>query len=389
MILPRVEPAHIPVPDACPQCQSSHLTYSEEVAKPLRDTHYEAVTAHRYACEACGRGFRVYPAGVDHHHTSQRNRGLGIMLYLLGLSYGATSLALEALDCYLAKSTVYQAVQQAAENVPGLMAARIRCLEGLETPAMGADVTSVKVRGEWVQLGLTVDDVTGLVLTLDALEGEDAETLQEWIAPVAEAVGAELLVTDDADAFKGVADALDLEHQVCISHVTRNTQALAEEMLEALGQDAPAFHAAGSLCASGVTPEQAVGDLRRIGECIRTRDPGMVDELEEIHLHYKAASPPSPGERATLAYRMRMLTLDRWEMWPRLTRYRTWEGAKGERVDGTNNACERAIGWWIKERYRTMRGYKRKRSALNVSRLIIFCGNRLKFGGVDLGELFA
>jgi hypothetical protein len=77
------------------------------------------------------------------------------------------------------------------------------------------------------------------------------------------------------------------------------------------------------------------------------------------------------------------------EMWPRLTRYRKWLGAGGERVDGTNNACERAIGWWIKERYRTMRGYKRKQSALNVSRLIIFCGNRLNLGGVDLGELFA
>jgi hypothetical protein len=23
-------------------------------------------------------------------------------------------------------------------------------------------------------------------------------------------------------------------------------------------------------------------------------------------------------------------------------------------VDGTNNGCERAIGWWIKERYRTI-----------------------------------
>ena len=80
MILPRVEPAHIPLPDACPQCQSSHLTYSEEVAKPLRDTHYEAVIAHRYGCKACEASFRVYPAGVDHHHTSQRNRGLGIML---------------------------------------------------------------------------------------------------------------------------------------------------------------------------------------------------------------------------------------------------------------------------------------------------------------------
>jgi hypothetical protein len=33
-------------------------------------------------------------------------------------------------------------------------------------------------------------------------------------------------------------------------------------------------------------------------------------------------------------------------------------------MDGTNNGSERAIGWWIKERYRTMRGYKRPRQPL-------------------------
>ncbi len=50
---------------------------------------------------------------------------------------------------------------------------------------------------------------------------------------------------------------------------------------------------------------------------------------------------------------------------------------KGETLDGTNNACERAIGWWIKERYRTMRGYKVPENAVRVSRLLAWCGNFL------------
>lgn len=37
------------------------------------------------------------------------------MLYLLGLSYGEVSLALEALGVYICKSGVYDAVQTAAE----------------------------------------------------------------------------------------------------------------------------------------------------------------------------------------------------------------------------------------------------------------------------------
>jgi hypothetical protein len=72
-----------------------------------------------------------------------------------------------------------------------------------------------------------------------------------------------------------------------------------------------------------------------------------------------------------------------------LTRYRTWRGPKGETVDGTNNGCERAIGWWVKERYRTMRGYKRRKSAVNVSRLLAWCGNHLQRGGADLALLVA
>ena len=145
----------------------------------------------------------------------------------------------------------------------------------------------------------------------------------------------------------------------------------------------------GSLAAIGVAPEQAEADLKRLGELIRTRRPQDVDELAEMHLRYIGASPPRAGEKASVAYRLRLLFLDRWNLWPRLTRYRTWQGPNGETIDGTNNDSERAIGWWVKERYRTMRGYKRKKSAVNVSRLLAWCGNHLNRGGADLSSLVA
>ena len=384
MILPRVDPSVIRLPEVCPYegCTSRRFRLHQRVAKPVRDLHVDEVRAQRYACLGCGRTFRVYPAGVDHHATSQRVRGLGVMLYLLGLSYGATSLALEALDVYQAKSTVYLAVQAAAERVPGLRQGAF--LTGIRTPALGADITSVKCKGAWLHLGLMVDDIRGIVLTIDELKAEDAQTLTAWIRPVAQVVGAELLVTDDADAFKPVADELAIPHQVCTNHVRGNTEALVEELLAGLQEDAD-----GSLAAIGVSASQAEADLRQMGEWLLTRRPEQVADLKEMHLRYAPAAAPRPGERATFAYRMRLLTLDRWELWPRLTTYRWWQGSAGVRVGGTNNACERAIGWWIKERYRTMRGYKRVQSALNVSRLIAYCGNRLDRGGVDLAELVA
>ena len=67
----------------------------------------------------------------------------------------------------------------------------------------------------------------------------------------------------------------------------------------------------------------------------------------------------------------------------------TWEDEHGNVIlDGTNNDCERCIGWAIKERYRTMRGYKRVQSALNVSRLIAFAGNHIA-RGLNLADLIA
>lgn len=384
LILPQVVPMEIDPPTVCRYkgCDGRHFQFHQAVKKWLRDTRHPEVEAHRYLCLKCGQTFRVYPQGVTRAQTSLRVKGLAVLLYLLGLSYGAVSLALEALGVYLCKSSVYDTVQAAAERVPGLK--RERVFEGLKTPALGGDLTSVKVNGQWLTLGLTVDDISGLVLTIDDLSGEDAETLREWLDPIAKAVEAQILVTDDADALKSAADELDVDQQVCKGHVGRNTEALVESL-----QTEAATDADGSLAAIGIPPEEAVADLKRLDELVRTRRPEDVDQLGEMHCRYIAASPPSAGQKASVAYRLRLLFLDRWNLWSRLTRYRSWRGPNGETIDGTNNASERAIGWWVKERYRTMRGYKRRKSAVNVSRLLAWCGNHLDRGGADLSLLFA
>jgi len=384
LILPRVEPEQIIPPSACPHpgCPGRHFRLHQAVAKPVRDTLFTQVPAQRYQCLRCRRTFRVYPRGVTTAHTSQRVQGLAVLLYLLGLSYGAVSLALEALGVYLCKSRVYDAVQAAAGRVPGLK--REQVLGGLQTPALGADVTSVKCQGRWLPLGLSVDAITGLVLTVDELPGEAAAELQTWLTPVAEAVGAHLLVSDDADAFKTVADQLGLAQQICKSHVQRNTLSLLESLGPLAARDSD-----GSLATVGVSPAQASADLQRLGALMAQRRPEDQPELQALHRRYLAAAPPGKGQSASLAYRLRLLFLDRWNLWGRLTRYRTWRGPRGETLDGTNNASERAIGWWVKERYRSMRGYKRPTSAVNVSRLLAWCGNHLGRGGADLACLLA
>jgi hypothetical protein len=208
-------------------------------------------------------------------------------------------------------------VQEATKRVPGLK--REQVFAGVKTPALGGDLTRVKCKGEWLPLGLTIDAISGLALTIDALTAEDTKTLQTWIEPIAKSVGAEVVGSSDADGFKTVADETGLLHQVCKSHVKRNTEDLIDELRPLVARDAD-----GSLQASGVSSSQALLDLERLDELVKSRQPEQAAELEAMHRRYLQAAPPKKGGVASVAYRLRLLYLDRWNLWGRLTGYRKW-----------------------------------------------------------------
>ena len=344
------------------------------MVKKIVDGKYAQVEARRYYCQKCRRTFRVYPQGVCKKQFSQRALGLATMLYVMGLSYGATAAVMTALDIVISKSTVYRVVQRICQQVPGLKQEGM--ISGYTTPALGADLTSIRCNGQWLTLGICVDETNGWVLSIDQLDGADAETLQKWLQPLIEHFDAHVLVTDDADAFKTVADNSGVAHQVCKSHVVRNTETLIEELLAKLAEKPDP-----SLQALNISNQQAQQDLNRLRELMAARQSDDQPELEQLFYKYAAAPKPRKGKH-TLAYRIRNLFLDRWNLWPRLTFYRSWLDldTQSPLIDGTNNATERAIGWWVKERYRSMKAYKSPRSALGISRLIAFMGGHLKTG---------
>src|SRR5215207_3896468 len=128
LILPLVQPDHYPVLESCPYpgCGGRHVQHWQSVPKPLRDTQLSEVVAHRYRCVRCGRTFRLYPRGVSHDQTSARLKGVAVMFYVLGMSYGAVSTALSALGWPLSKVAVYYAVQEAGAAVAGLRREAVR-----------------------------------------------------------------------------------------------------------------------------------------------------------------------------------------------------------------------------------------------------------------------
>src|SRR5512145_298025 len=101
--------------------------------------------------------------GGEKAQISKRLTGMAVMLYVLGLSYGAVEIVLNSLGVGIGKTSVYRAVQAVAEKVPGMKQGKVA--EGYRTKAIGADVTSLRCNGEWVTIGIVVDATNGMVLS--------------------------------------------------------------------------------------------------------------------------------------------------------------------------------------------------------------------------------
>jgi hypothetical protein len=183
----------------CPyqDCGGTEFDFLQAVDKPIKDIVYESVIAHRYKCIRCQRTFRVYPQGATRAHISRRVQGLAALLYLLGLSYGAVALTLEALEVYLCKSQVYTTVQAITRQNPSVR--RERIFEGIQTCMLESARVSVKYNGRRLTLKLGKDDVNVPTLIVDGVPREDAEALKARIEPIATLVGIKLLVIEDVN----------------------------------------------------------------------------------------------------------------------------------------------------------------------------------------------
>lgn len=385
--LPKVLPDQIQPPHRCPlkpdhkKCTGRHFKLHQVVCrKPLRDTKYSEVIAHRYRCLKCQGSFRVYPQGVSNDHLSQRLQALSVLLYILGLSYQGVADLLESLEHPIAKGTAYNNVQAAGQRVKGLRKVREKELAG-KVKVLGADLTHVKCQGKDTLVAVATAILTGEPLAFEILEAETAFRIEQWLKDLARVLGAEILVTDDADGLKTVATHLGLQHQICRAHVNRNVH----DLIAALGTNALEHPSPVPWELADLTLDQFLEDLDTVEWIIKSMPADGQAQLQELAARYQGAPPPAIGKKATMWYRRRLLTLDWSENWARLALYQHWRSETKEKLDGTNNASEQVIGQCVKERYRTMRGYKRRASVLNVSSLIGWV--RARGPAFDMAEL--
>ena len=373
--LPKVEPDKCDKPKECTNedCDGRYFKLHSVEEKRIRDIGYQTVKTYRWRCLKCKRTFRVYPEGVTNAQQSDRLKALTALMYVLGLSYGGVSDVTEALGCAVCKTTAYNNVQEAGERARKRQRRHVK--EGGKRPVVGADGTYVKIKGEQIGIEVVVDDENGELLGLDIIVSENSDEVLEVIRDVVEDVDADVIVSDDHGAYKEAAIALGREQQICRSHVKRNVDELAESIQEQLKKKEPKPKGVRS------SPEELREDLGMLQQLVRERPKDGADRLEKMYARYQEARAPKKGQRQTVWYRTRMLVTRLWDRWPSLTL-----DQRRDDLDGTNNSCERLIGWWIKERYRTMRGYKRTESIKNVVTLTARMG--VRSGDYNMSELY-
>lgn len=180
-----------PPPAVCPipGCGGTQFRLHQQVTKPLRDPIHRSVTVSRYQCLRCGHTFRIYPHGVTHAHTSHCVQHMAVTLYLLGLSYGAVSAALDALRVYLCKSQVYAAVQSIQPHP-----AR-RCVFTAVFPwSPQTGMLRVQYKEHRLPLTLLADTCGGFALGVGTLPPGVLKELHDQIAPVVTALGGRVLL---------------------------------------------------------------------------------------------------------------------------------------------------------------------------------------------------
>jgi hypothetical protein len=164
--LPKVEPEVYREPTACPyegcggRFFKRHGLRGEE--KAIRDLNDDQVKSFRCRCMRCNRTFRVYPQGISRAQQSDRLKAITVLLYALGLSYGAVADFLTALAVAVSKTTVYNNVQEA--GIASRSRQQAAVARGGKRAVIGSDGTYVKVKGEKVGVQVVVDDQSGDLL---------------------------------------------------------------------------------------------------------------------------------------------------------------------------------------------------------------------------------
>lgn len=325
LCLPEVKEAPGKRAERCPHCGASVLQGWGRCRKPVRDQFLQEVAVHRYRCTECRCTFRHYPEGVTRADQTGRLSKLAAIMWAFGLSYRQVEAIMGAFGVRLGRSSVWRDVQALGEEMKRRRWwGRVRVL--------GVDGAWLRAKGEQTGVVVAVDLGTGEPVGLEVVDEHDFQAVLAWLAELVEALGVEVIVTDDLMQYRQMAAELGVDHHVCAFHMRRWVGRSLRSLTKKLGTE---WRGILDEVRQIITEMPADGDL----------------QLFELWARIPA-QPPKAGEKASALYQLRQILVRLSEYW---SGYRLYM-EKGD-VPSTNNGTERAIGK-LKIRSRSVRGYK-------------------------------
>lgn len=323
----------------CPQCRRRHgRVHSGLQRRGIVDLRRPVVLQRRMRCPHCGLTWTLRADGVAAgRQRSDRLRGIGVLLYMLGLSYRNVEAFLPCLDCRGSKSSIERDVGEAGQRAAEFH----RAAPKVQMRVLGVDGTGDAMAGSQGGVVFFVDVDQKQLLCVEPIQETDTGRLRQHVRRVFREVGAAELRTDEHSAYRGVVPPG--RHRLCETHWRKSKGKRAWDLRDDAIRTGRALEAE---------------SMQQLLDVLRTkpRPPTPPPELEMLVRRYINAHRGLPGRINQLLQHVE----------------RTWEQVSDDPHDATNNATEQLIGLTLKIRSKTMRGFKSKTKVLQHAYLSQF-----------------
>jgi len=310
----------------CPHCNRPNgRIHSAITQRPISDPKIETVVQRRMMCPFCKTTWTVRLQGVsDGRQRTDRLICIGVVLYMLGLSYRGVEQFLTMFGWQGSKSTIERDLARSGQKAKALHIQSLR----MGVKVLGVDGTGARMAGQ-SRAGMLffVDIDNGKLLFAVRANETDSRQVRRHVQEIASMVGAEQLRTDELSVYDGASEGI--ERTICLAHWLKSKCKRAWELSRQ-------FAAEGLLYES-----QTMLELKQL-------------------LHEKWSMPQMPEEIERLVRRFINCHRGIHGKANRLLQHieRTWSSVGRGPGDPTNNVTERLIGLTYKIRSKTMRGFK-------------------------------
>jgi hypothetical protein len=309
----------------CPHCQRvGGNVHSSIRYRRISDTKITVVAQRRMRCPFCGTTWTLRGCGVGHaRQRSDRLIAIGVVLYMLGLSYRDVEKFLPFLDCKGSKSSIERDVATAGQKARALhfQAPQMR------VRLLGVDGTGAKMAGKKAGLLFLVDIDRAKLICVEPVDETDSRRVGQHVRKVFTEVGAEQLRTDELSVYDRIVG--QGSRKICLAHWRKSKCRRAWQLYRQLKAEGMKFESENMLELLELLKQEP-------------RPPTVVDRLERLVRRYINC-------RRGVLWKVNQL-LQHIE--------RTWEQVSCDPGDRTNNTTERIIGLDYKIRAKTMRGFK-------------------------------